>query len=79
MLAVFVLAVFVLAVFVLAVSSANGGAKAKILSIKKRKTAKVEASPNGGATGSECKSQVPYAFPFEAFAQGGGTQEGING
>ena len=28
--------------------------------------AKVQASPNSGATGSECKSQVPYAFPFEA-------------
>ena len=51
----FVLAVFVLAVFVLSYSSPNGRAK-------------VEASPNGGATGSESKSQAPYVFPLRGFA-----------
>ena len=76
-LAVFVLAVLILAAFELAVSSANGEAKAKtICGTSKNKTlpnsgAKVEASPNGGATGSECKRQFPYVFPFEASPNSG--------
>ena len=47
-------------------ASPNGGAK---LEASPNGGAKVEASPNGGATGSECESQLPYVFPFEAFAQ----------